>query len=155
MPRIVKLEPERLVHRIGITARRPEPLQAARLPDACDLVEFPMGEERIFRDALFRLLLKHHLHRIVEQWVGEVIGRLAHENAGAGLFPHQERQRAGVVVVRVADQDGIDRIELELLQLRQALYPLAARMHPRIQNDPPVALEIEQVRIGADLIRAS
>ena len=101
-----------------------------------------------------RLLLQHHLHRIVEQRLGEIIGRLAQENARAGMLAHQQRQRAGVIVMRVADQDRVDRIEFQLLQMRQALDPLAARMHARIEHDAAVGAEIEQVGIGADLVAA-
>ncbi len=113
-----------------------------------------MREERIFRDALFRLLLEHHLHGIVQQRLGKIVGRLAHENARAGMIAHQQRQRAGVVVMGVADQNRIDRIELHLLQMRQALDPLAARMHAGIEHDAAVRAEIEQVGIRADFVAA-
>ena len=65
--------------------------------------------------------LQHHLHGIVQQRLGQIIGRLAHEDARAGMLAHEQRQRAGVIVVRVADQDRVDRIELHRLQPRQAL----------------------------------
>ncbi len=151
---IVEIKGERLVVGIGVAVRRPGAIQAARLPDFHQAIELAMGEKRIFGDALFRLLLEHHLHRIVEQRLGQKVSRLAQVNAGAGVFPHQQRQGAGVVVVRVADQDRVDRIEFQLLQHRQAGDPLAARMHARIEHETAVRTEIEQVGIRPDFVAA-
>ncbi len=113
-----------------------------------------MREERVLRDAALLLLPQHDLHRIVEQRLGEIIGRLAQEDARARMLAHQQRQRAGVIVVRVADQDRADRVEAELFQQRQRLDALAARMHARIEHEAAVRLEIEQVGVRADFVAA-
>jgi hypothetical protein len=45
-----------------------------------------------------------------------------------------------------------DRIEAQPFQRRQAGNPLAARMHAGVQHHTAVFAEIEQIRVGTDLV---
>ena len=150
----MKIKGQRLVLGIGVTLERPGALQPAGLPDLHQLIQFAVREQWVLRNPLFRLLLEHHLNGIMQQRLGHVIGRLAHEDPRARMLPHQQRQGPGVIMVGVTDHDGIDRVELQFLQLRQPLNPLTARMHARIKHDASVRPEIEEVGIRADLVGA-
>ena len=69
-----------------------------------------MGKKRIERGAEFLSLPRHDIDRIVEQCAADFRRHFAHEHARLWLPPHQHRQRADVVLMRMRNEDRIERL---------------------------------------------
>ena len=67
-----------------------------------------MGEERINRDAELFALPRHDVDGVMQKRAPDFRGRFRHEDARIRLAPHQDRQRADVILVRMRDQNGVD-----------------------------------------------
>ena len=67
-----------------------------------------MREERIHRGPEFLALPRHDVDRIVQKRVADLRRRFRHEDGRVGLPPHQDRQRADVIVMRVRNEDRVE-----------------------------------------------
>jgi hypothetical protein len=50
------------------------------------------------------------------------------------MSPHQDWKRADVILVRVRNQDGVERLVFNRLQIRQGGLPFVPRMHAAIED---------------------
>ena len=98
-----------------------------------------MGEKRIQSRAEFFALPRHHVDRVVQKRGADVRRRFRHENAGVRLPPHQHRQCADVVLMRMRDQNGVERSVRDRLEVRQRILALVFRMHPAIEHEALIA----------------
>ena len=130
------------IHREGLAER-------TMLPPIRRPIRLAMGEERIDHAHLLAFA-RHHVDRVVEQRLADRRRRLGHENARLRLLPHQHRERANVIEMRVREEQGIDRTPRQHPEERQRHFALLLRVHAAIQHDPlPACPEI--ITIGADL----
>ena len=123
--------------------------QPAMLPAIRRPVRLAMGEERV-NDADFFALAGHDVDRIVQERVADGGGRFGHENSRLRLLPHENRERADVIEVRVGKKQRIDRQARQIREKRQSHFPLFLRVHAAIQ-DHPLPARTEIITIGADL----
>jgi hypothetical protein len=66
------------------------------------------------------------------------------------LPPHEHRQRADVIKVRVGKNDRIERLRGERAEIRQRLFALLLRVHPAVEHEA-LAGGFEVITVGADL----
>jgi hypothetical protein len=90
----------------------------------------------------------------MQKGFADFAGRFGHENTGGGLPPHQNRQSANVILMRVRNEDGIEQSVSDRLEIGQGFVPFVLRMHPAIDHDPVIAgFEIIRVRANLSLSR--
>ena len=111
-------------------------------------IDLAMREERVLGDA-FVALFHHHVHRIVEHHVAELARGLGHEDRRLRLAAHEHGQRAHVVLVRVREDDGVDRAVRQPAEIGQGGGAIEARMQSGIEDDAFPG-EFEAVAVGAD-----
>ena len=76
--------------------------------------------------------------------------RFGHENARVWLAPHQHRQRADVIEMRVRKNDRVERPIAERAEVRERFFPLLFRVHSAIEDEAlPAGFEV--ITVGADL----
>ena len=81
--------------------------EPAMLPAIGGPVGLAMREERIDHADLLPLP-RHDVDRIMEESVADRGGRLGHENARLRLLPHENRERADVIEMRVRKEKRVD-----------------------------------------------
>ena len=79
------------------------------MPNIRRPIGFAMRKKRIQRPAELFALPRHDIDRIMEQRAADFRGRFAHEHARFWLPPHQHRQRADVVLMRMRNEYRIER----------------------------------------------
>ena len=102
--------------REAFAVQAPGLAQGAILPLVRTVIGLPMGKKRLRRrrvgaavlSALLAVGLAHDVDRVVQQHFSEAPGRRAHQDAGLRLAAHQHGQRADMIQVRMADQDGVE-----------------------------------------------
>jgi hypothetical protein len=113
-------------------------------------IGFLVGEERINCDADFFALPRHDTDRVVEKRASDFRRGFRHENARVRLPPHQDRQGADVIEVRMRDDNGIERAIAEDPKVWQGIFAFLLRMHAAVE-DEPLTRGLDVITIGADL----
>jgi hypothetical protein len=106
--------------------------------------------ERIFADAEFIALPRHHVHGIMQHALDDEITQLAHQNVRLGKMPQRHRQRADVIVMAMRNRN---RVHFDLSCLAEQWQPVAAfafRVHSRVEQDA-VVVNLDQPRARADV----
>ena len=101
-----------------------------------------MSEKRIQSGSCrtqFFTLPRHHVDGVVQQRIANFGGRLGHENARLRLPPHQHRQRADMVLMRMRNNDRVELSITEHFQIRQCFFALELRVHPAIEHQSTAA----------------
>lgn len=106
-------------------------------------------EERVFLNAELGALAGHDVDGVVQEGVSEGGGARGKVDWGRRMVALGEREGADVVEVGVSDQDGICRVEGELLIARNGVRTFFLGMHARVENDG-FPIEIQSVGVGSD-----
>ena len=75
----------------------------------------------------------------MQQYTADFSRRLGHEDARLRLAPHQDRQRADVVLMRMRNDNRFEPAVAERFPIRQRFLPFKLRVHPRVENEPTSA----------------
>lgn len=128
-------------------------LVVAALEAAFAVVEVFVAVEGVFLDAQLGLLRCHHIDRIVKEGVGEGGCGVAHVDPGAGLVLHEDGEGADVVKMGMADEDGIDAVEGQILVAGEGRGAPFLGVHSGIEDDAEAA-EFEEIAICSDFVGA-
>lgn len=81
---------------------------AEALEGGLDFVDFVVGVEGVVGDAEFVALAGHDIDGVVEDSVDDEVAELRHEDVGLGEVADGDGEGADVIVVAVADDDGVE-----------------------------------------------
>ena len=118
-------------------------------PGGLQFIDLAVGEERVFGEAEFIPLRRHHVDRIVQHDAGELCSGFGHDDPRSRLAALQNREGSDVIVMRVRHQDRIRTVERHTFVVGERLESLARRVHSGVENDTG-AVEIDQVTVGPD-----
>src|SRR5438874_3133250 len=127
---------------MGLPVLAPIPLLAAA-------IDLAMAKKRIDGEAEVLTLPRHNVNGIVEEKRADFAGRFSHENARVRLVSHQDRKCPDVILMGMANKNGIDRSAFDWLPVWERVLAYLFRMHPAIQNQS-LAAGFEVVRVRAD-----
>ena len=115
-----------------------------------DVIDFVVGEQRVFADAQFVALAGHDVDGIVQDAFDEEITQLGHQHVRLREISQRHRQRADVVVMAMGDGDGIHLLVAHGAVERQAVAAFAFGMHAGI-HEQAVAVDFDEPAAGADV----
>src|SRR3954466_3404284 len=84
------------------------PVISESLEERGDIIHFIVGIKRVLPDAHFIPLAHHNIHRIVEDTLDQEVAEFREENMRLGEMADRYREGADMVVVAMANRDGID-----------------------------------------------
>ena len=98
-------------------------------PAAETVVDFAVGEERVFSDAVLIALGGHDVAAVVEHGFGDFRGERSHDGASFRLATHEDWERADVVEVGVGDDDRVEEGLAEEGEIGKGVEAFSFRVH--------------------------
>ena len=129
---------------------RPSLVQGAAPPAPPGDVDFAVGEKRVALDVVLLPDLCHDIHRVMEHHVGKLACGVGAEYGRVGLSPHQDRDRADVVLVGVRDDHCVHGIGWKQIEAGQGEFALPLGVKTGVEDDSLVA-NFEEVAVGTNL----
>jgi len=142
-------------HRDGRVVERRDRLRPLDRPHAGERALDDLGRVERRLALPLQVLGLHDAHAVSEQQARQEQGRLGAVDRRRRKHLGHEGQGAGVVDVRVRDQDGLRRFGGQPVEGGQAVLSRArGRAHPRVDEHAPVP-DAQDAARGADLARAA
>ena len=88
---------------------RPILAEPNALPKLRSVVRLAMGKKRIVRNLEFVPLSRHHVYGVMQHHIRQFGSGVGHENSRLRLPPHQDRERADMILVSVRDEYRVKR----------------------------------------------